>query len=99
LIRFGALPPKHELSEPSHRRQPNAIPSCLSENPLYIDRASDERLGIADGEGEGNPLAFHHHRAGQADWRRELEYGVLAERWLFFVEAKHSVTLYYGRDL
>lgn len=24
--------------------------------------------------------------------------GVLAERWLFFAEAKHSVTLYYGAD-
>jgi DMSO reductase anchor subunit len=22
--------------------------------------------------------------------------GVLLERWLFFAEAKHSVTLYYG---
>jgi DMSO reductase anchor subunit len=22
--------------------------------------------------------------------------GVLVERWLFFAEAKHSVTLYYG---
>lgn len=25
--------------------------------------------------------------------------GILIERWLFFAEAKHSVTLYYGRDL
>ena len=25
--------------------------------------------------------------------------GVLIERWLFFAEAKHTVTLYYGRDL
>lgn len=25
--------------------------------------------------------------------------GVLAERWLFFAEAKHAVTLYYGRSL
>jgi sulfite dehydrogenase (quinone) subunit SoeC len=25
--------------------------------------------------------------------------GVLVERWLFFAEAKHTVTLYYGRDL
>lgn len=25
--------------------------------------------------------------------------GVLTERWLFFAEAKHSVTLYYGRSL
>lgn len=25
--------------------------------------------------------------------------GVLAERWLFFAEAKHAVTLYYGRRL
>ncbi|MGC2125606.1 MAG: dimethyl sulfoxide reductase anchor subunit, partial [Xanthobacteraceae bacterium] len=23
--------------------------------------------------------------------------GVLVERWLFFAEAKHTVTLYYGR--
>jgi anaerobic selenocysteine-containing dehydrogenase len=38
------------LSEQSYRRQRNAIPSCLSENPLYIDRTSDERLGIADGD-------------------------------------------------
>ncbi len=25
--------------------------------------------------------------------------GVLVERWLFFAEAKHVVTLYYGREL
>ena len=25
--------------------------------------------------------------------------GVLTERWLFFAEAKHVVTLYYGRRL
>jgi DMSO reductase anchor subunit len=25
--------------------------------------------------------------------------GVLTERWLFFAEAKHTVTLYYGRSL
>jgi len=25
--------------------------------------------------------------------------GVLVERWLFFAEAKHTVTLYYGREL
>jgi DMSO reductase anchor subunit len=25
--------------------------------------------------------------------------GVLTERWLFFAEAKHSVTLFYGRSL
>jgi sulfite dehydrogenase (quinone) subunit SoeC len=25
--------------------------------------------------------------------------GVLTERWLFFAEAKHAVTLYYGRNL
>jgi DMSO reductase anchor subunit len=25
--------------------------------------------------------------------------GVLIERWLFFAEAKHTVTLYYRRDL
>jgi len=24
--------------------------------------------------------------------------GVLAERWLFFAEAKHTVTLYYGAE-
>jgi DMSO reductase anchor subunit len=24
--------------------------------------------------------------------------GVLAERWLFFAEAKHSVSLYYGAE-
>jgi DMSO reductase anchor subunit len=24
--------------------------------------------------------------------------GVLAERWLFFAEAKHTVTLYYGEE-
>ena len=24
--------------------------------------------------------------------------GVLIERWLFFAEAKHTVTLYYGRE-
>ena len=24
--------------------------------------------------------------------------GVLTERWLFFAEAEHVVTLYYGRD-
>ena len=23
--------------------------------------------------------------------------GILVERWLFFAEAKHTVTLYYGR--
>jgi DMSO reductase anchor subunit len=23
--------------------------------------------------------------------------GILVERWLFFAEAKHAVTLYYGR--
>jgi DMSO reductase anchor subunit len=26
-------------------------------------------------------------------------FGVLVERWLFFAEAKHAVTLYYGRSL
>jgi DMSO reductase anchor subunit len=25
--------------------------------------------------------------------------GVLVERWLFFAEARHLVTLYYGRSL
>jgi DMSO reductase anchor subunit len=25
--------------------------------------------------------------------------GVLTERWLFFAEARHAVTLYYGRSL
>jgi DMSO reductase anchor subunit len=25
--------------------------------------------------------------------------GLLTERWLFFAEAKHAVTLYYGRRL
>ena len=25
--------------------------------------------------------------------------GVLVERWLFFADAKHVVTLYYGREL
>jgi DMSO reductase anchor subunit len=25
--------------------------------------------------------------------------GVLVERWLFFAEAKHAVTLYYGRGI
>ena len=25
--------------------------------------------------------------------------GVLIERWLFFAEARHTVTLYYGREL
>jgi DMSO reductase anchor subunit len=24
--------------------------------------------------------------------------GMLVERWLFFAEAKHTVTLYYGRE-
>lgn len=24
--------------------------------------------------------------------------GVLVERWLFFAEAKHAVTLYYGAE-
>jgi DMSO reductase anchor subunit len=24
--------------------------------------------------------------------------GVLVERWLFFAEARHAVTLYYGRS-
>jgi DMSO reductase anchor subunit len=24
--------------------------------------------------------------------------GMLVERWLFFAEAKHTVTLYYGRQ-
>jgi anaerobic selenocysteine-containing dehydrogenase len=48
LIRFGALPPKHELSEQGHRRHRHAIPSCLGENLLYINRTSGERLGIAD---------------------------------------------------
>ena len=24
--------------------------------------------------------------------------GLVAERWLFFAEAKHTVTLYYGAD-
>jgi hypothetical protein len=26
-------------------------------------------------------------------------FGVLIEYWLFFVEAKHAVTLYYGHSL
>ena len=24
--------------------------------------------------------------------------GLVAERWLFFAEAKHTITLYYGAD-
>ena len=50
MIRFGALPPKHELSEQGHRRYRHAIPSCLGENLLDINRTSGERLGIADGD-------------------------------------------------
>jgi anaerobic selenocysteine-containing dehydrogenase len=50
LIRFGALSPKHELSEQSHQRHRQAIPSCPSENLLYINRTSGERPGIADSD-------------------------------------------------
>jgi DMSO reductase anchor subunit len=28
-----------------------------------------------------------------------LTESLLIERWLFFAEAKHTATLYYGRDL
>ncbi len=50
MIRFGALPPKHELSEQGHRWHRYATPFCLGENLLYINSTSGERLGIADGD-------------------------------------------------
>jgi DMSO reductase anchor subunit len=38
--------------------------------------------------------AWHAFSQWRSSWlSRE---GVLVERWLFFAEAKHTVTLYYG---
>jgi anaerobic selenocysteine-containing dehydrogenase len=82
------------LSEQGHRRHRHATPSRLGENLLDINRTSDERLGIADGDCV-KVIGAHSTITAQAKLgRRELKYGVV-ERRLFFAEATHTVARYY----
>jgi anaerobic selenocysteine-containing dehydrogenase len=78
------------LSEQGHRRHRHEIRSCLGENLLYINRTSGELLGIADGDWV-KVTSVHSTMVALI--------GVLTERWLFFAEAKHAVTLHYGHNL
>jgi anaerobic selenocysteine-containing dehydrogenase len=85
------------LSERSHRRQRHAIPSCLGENLFYINSTSSERLGIADGDWV--KVTNAHSTICSLLAAGIVLVGVLVERWLLFAEAKHTVTLFYGRSL
>ena len=76
--------------------------------PLYLYESDEDWQGFLSANVEkamSKGLEFRPLREtilSILNWRKtipdELKAGITAERWLFFAEAKHVVTLYYGEQ-
>ena len=90
------------LERAAHRRKLSATRNGLQGRPKACGEAAQDRpyRDLCSAFGPDDRGVFERRvcrRVRRVFWRRcRSAFGLITERWLFFAEARHVVTLYYG---